>query len=103
LLRIQSLCNPTSFRPIQELIAAVVEPNVEFAKNALELRTQRNYAIKVGALLCPKILAYMDEAGRDGMMDIARQAFKEAQDDAYDHVQAVAGMVCTITYPKSLT
>jgi hypothetical protein len=25
------------------------------------------------------------------MMDIARQAFKEAQDDAYEHVQAVAG------------
>lgn len=27
------------------------------------------------------------------MMDIARQAFKEAQDDAYDHVTKIAGMM----------
>jgi hypothetical protein len=27
------------------------------------------------------------QSGLDGMMDIARQAFKEAQDDSYEHVK----------------
>lgn len=43
-----------------------------YAKSPLELRNQRTYAIKSGV---------------NGLLDVARQTFKEASEDAYHHVE----------------
>ncbi|KAF2666034.1 DNA mismatch repair protein Msh4 [Microthyrium microscopicum] len=74
LCRIQSYCATSNIEPVIALINDTVNEDAMFAKAPLEIRNQRNYAIK---------------SGSDGMLDIARQAFREAQDDAYEHIQAI--------------
>lgn len=51
LMRVRSFCDPANLLPVKELISAVIEPGFGFAKGALDLRTQRNYAIKVSRYL----------------------------------------------------
>jgi DNA mismatch repair protein MSH4 len=56
--------------PIQELINRVVNEDTTYAKQPLELRNQRIYAVKSGV---------------NGLLDVARTTYKEASEDAYQH------------------
>ena len=56
--------------PIQALIAEVINEDTTYAKQPLELRNQRTYAVKFGV---------------NGLLDVARTTYKEATEDAYQH------------------
>ncbi|KAH4123620.1 hypothetical protein HBI49_025660 [Parastagonospora nodorum] len=67
---IRELCAPENIAPIQELIDHVINEDTTYAKQPLELRNQRVYAVKSGV---------------NGLLDVARTTFKEASEDAYQH------------------
>ncbi|KAL1654742.1 MutS protein msh4 [Didymella pomorum] len=64
------LCAPENISPIQDLIDEVINEDTTYAKQPLELRNQRTYAVKSGV---------------NGLLDIARTTYKEATEDAYQH------------------
>jgi len=64
------LCAPENVAPIQELIDSVINADTTYAKQPLELRNQRVYAVK---------------SGINGLLDVARTTYKEATEDVYQH------------------
>lgn len=64
------LCAPENVAPVQELISGVINDDTVYARQPLELRNQRTYAVK---------------SGINGLLDVARQTYKEATEDAYQH------------------
>ncbi|KAH8731413.1 muts domain V-domain-containing protein [Phaeosphaeriaceae sp. PMI808] len=71
---IRELCAPENIRPIQELINQVINEDTTYARQPLELRNQRIYAVKSGV---------------NGLLDVARTTYKEASEDAYQHCTEV--------------
>ncbi|KAE9978713.1 hypothetical protein BLS_000367 [Venturia inaequalis] len=69
---IRENCSPQNTDPIFELINEVINDDTQFAKGPLELRNQRIYAVKSGA---------------HGLLDVARQTYKESVEDAYRMVE----------------
>ncbi|KAF2112484.1 muts domain V-domain-containing protein [Lophiotrema nucula] len=67
---IRELCAPENIAPIQEAIDTVINEDTAYARQPLELRNQRTYAIKSGV---------------NGLLDVARTTYKEATEDAYQH------------------
>jgi DNA mismatch repair protein MSH4 len=67
---IRELCSPENVAPIQELIDRVINEDTTYARQPLELRNQRVYAVKSGV---------------NGLLDVARTTYKEASEDAYQH------------------
>ena len=55
---------------MQELIDRVINEDTTYARQPLELRNQRIYAVKSGV---------------NGLLDVARTTYKEAMEDAYQH------------------
>lgn len=64
------LCAPENTVPIQDLIRSIINEDTTYAKQPLELRNQRTYAVKSGV---------------NGLLDVARTTYKEAMEDAYQH------------------
>jgi DNA mismatch repair protein MSH4 len=62
--------------PIQSLIDKVINEDTAYAKQPLELRNQRVYAVKSGV---------------NGLLDVARTTFKESSQDAYQHCIELSG------------
>jgi DNA mismatch repair protein MSH4 len=56
--------------PIQQIIDEAVNEDTTYARQPLELRNQRVYAVKSGV---------------NGLLDVARTTYKEASEDAYQH------------------
>lgn len=75
LARIRDLCHADNVASVLDLIDAVIDPETEFAAKPVELRHQRIHAVKSGV---------------NGLLDVARQTYKEASEDAFQHVQALA-------------
>ncbi|KAJ4988349.1 MutS domain V [Stagonosporopsis vannaccii] len=67
---IRELCAPENTLPIKVLIDEVINEDATYAKQPLELRNQRTYAVKSGV---------------NGLLDVARTTYKEATEDAYQH------------------
>ncbi|KAF2134159.1 hypothetical protein P153DRAFT_281114 [Dothidotthia symphoricarpi CBS 119687] len=67
---IRELCAPENIVPVQELIDGVINEDTTYARQPLELRNQRTYAIKSGV---------------NGLLDVARTTYKEATEDTYQH------------------
>ncbi|KNG49018.1 dna mismatch repair protein muts [Stemphylium lycopersici] len=67
---IRELCAPENVAPVQELIGRVINEDTTYARQPLELRNQRTYAVKSGV---------------NGLLDVARTTYKEATEDAYHH------------------
>ncbi|KAJ4312218.1 MutS protein msh4 [Neodidymelliopsis sp. IMI 364377] len=67
---IREFCAPDNILPIQVLIDKVINKDTAYAKQPLELRNQRTYAVKSGV---------------NGLLDVARTTYKEATEDAYQH------------------
>jgi len=57
---------------VRDVIDSVINEDVIFAKSPLELRNQRTYAVKSGV---------------NSLLDVARQTYKEASEDAYHHIE----------------
>ncbi|KAF2645474.1 DNA mismatch repair protein MutS [Massarina eburnea CBS 473.64] len=68
---IREFCAPENVAPILELLAEAINDDVRYAKQPVELRNQRVYAVKSGV---------------NGLLDVARQTYKENQGDAYLYV-----------------
>ncbi|KAJ4370694.1 MutS protein msh4 [Neocucurbitaria cava] len=72
---IRELCAPENVTLVQELIDRVINEDTTYAKQPLELRNQRTYAVKSGV---------------NGLLDVARTTYKEATEDAYQHSTELA-------------
>jgi DNA mismatch repair protein MSH4 len=68
---IRNLCASENVEPVQELIAEVINEDTTYASAPLDLRNQRTYAVK---------------AGVNGLLDVARQTYREAMTDALQHM-----------------
>ncbi|KAH0555730.1 hypothetical protein GP486_006324 [Trichoglossum hirsutum] len=62
---------PGKLEVVQELIDQVINPDITYQKSPLDLRNQRCYAVKSGV---------------NGLLDVARQTYKEATADVYQLV-----------------
>ncbi|KAL8928235.1 MAG: hypothetical protein Q9208_001945 [Pyrenodesmia sp. 3 TL-2023] len=71
LLDINALCAPDRIANVQRLIDDTINEDITYQSQPLDLRNQRTYAIK---------------AGQHQFLDVARQAYKEANSDAYQLV-----------------
>lgn len=68
---IRNLCTVEHVEPIQDLINNVINEDTTYASKPLDLRNQRTYAVK---------------SGLNGLLDVARQTYKEAMADALEHI-----------------
>ncbi|KAK5164087.1 MutS protein msh4 [Saxophila tyrrhenica] len=72
---IRRLCATENTELIQELINEVINEDTTYAKQPLDLRNQRTYAVKSGV---------------NGLLDVARQTYNEAMQDAFQHMDNLA-------------
>ena len=71
LQEIRNLCTSENIEAIQDLINNVINEDTTHASQPLDLRNQRTYAVKSGV---------------NGLLDVARQTYKEAMSDAYQQI-----------------
>ncbi|KAK1488841.1 MutS domain V [Colletotrichum abscissum] len=72
LTKIRDLCQPELTAAARELVYQNIHEDVHYVKSALDLRNQRTFAVKPGI---------------NGLLDVARQAYKENTDDVHKHVE----------------
>lgn len=75
LQEVQSLCAAELREPIHELIDGTINEDTSYAKQPLDLRNQRTYAVRSGV---------------NGLLDVARQTYKESITDAIQHITELA-------------
>ncbi|KAH7150268.1 muts domain V-domain-containing protein [Dactylonectria estremocensis] len=71
LVKIRDICRPEIRCRMLEKIRNTIEADVTYMKSALDLRNQRTFAVK---------------AGISGMLDVARQTYKELTEEIHKHV-----------------
>ncbi|KAI9158089.1 MutS 4 [Paramyrothecium foliicola] len=76
LMKIRDLCQPEITVPILALIRKTIEADVSYMKSALDLRNQRTFAVR---------------SGISGMLDVARQTYKELTEEIHQHVDEIQG------------
>ncbi|KAA8909324.1 muts domain V-domain-containing protein [Sphaerosporella brunnea] len=74
LVAIRGLCAPEKIEPILTMINNVINEDVSYSKSPLDLRNQRCYAVKSGV---------------NGLLDVARQTYKEATEDVHKLVEEI--------------
>ncbi|PNS17676.1 MutS 4 [Sphaceloma murrayae] len=72
---IKKCLHPRIVSPVLELIDGSINRDTIWAGKPVDLRNQRTYAVK---------------AGVNGLLDVARTTFREAGQDAFDHMQSLA-------------
>ncbi|KAL3417891.1 MutS domain V [Phlyctema vagabunda] len=75
LVEIREYCHPDNVNPTLGSINGVINEDVKYESRPLDLRNQRTYAVKSGV---------------NGLLDVARQIFKEATDDVHEHVASLS-------------
>jgi DNA mismatch repair protein MSH4 len=85
----------------EERINDVINEDITYAKSPLALRNQRCYAVRVGKenlisvlnVIKKKIkyLIYYYQAGFNGLLDVARQTYKETVDDLNEMIDQYRG------------
>ncbi|KAI8297581.1 MutS protein-like protein 4 [Colletotrichum sp. SAR11_240] len=76
LTKIRDLFRPEMIAPLRTLIYETIHEDVTHTKKALDQRNQRAFAVKSGV---------------NGLLDVARQAYKENTEDVHKHVDQVNG------------
>ncbi|KFA76066.1 hypothetical protein S40288_00279 [Stachybotrys chartarum IBT 40288] len=71
LSKVRDLCSPEITIPILGRIRRTIEADVTYMKSPLDLRNQRTFAVK---------------SGINGMLDVARQTYKELTEEVHQHV-----------------
>ena len=74
LVDIRALCHPQNIEPTLKTINRIINADVAFQRSPIDLRNQRTYAVKSGV---------------NGLLDVARQTFKEATEDVHQHVSEI--------------
>lgn len=77
LVKIRNLCQPETTVPILLNIKRVIEPDVTYMKSPLDLRNQRAFAVK---------------SGISGMLDVARQTYRELTEAIHAYSDVINGM-----------
>ncbi|PTB66869.1 DNA mismatch repair protein [Trichoderma citrinoviride] len=75
LVKIRNLCRPETTVPILLSIRKVIEADVTYMKSPLDLRNQRAFAVK---------------SGISGMLDVARQTYRELTEVIHAHLAEVS-------------
>ncbi|KAI8952097.1 muts domain V [Xylaria longipes] len=75
LKRVYEICRPQVTQPVMDIIAETINDDVTAMKAPIDMRNQRTYAVKSGV---------------HGLLDIARQTYKEATEDVYQHVDELS-------------
>lgn len=75
LQEIRNLCSAENIDPVRDLIREALNDDTTYAKQPLDLRNQRTYAVRSGV---------------NGLLDVARQTYKEAMTDALQHITELA-------------
>ncbi|KAI0442261.1 DNA mismatch repair protein Msh4 [Xylaria telfairii] len=75
LKRVYEICRPGVTQPVMDIIAETINDDVTAMKAPIDMRNQRTYAVKSGV---------------HGLLDIARQTYKEATEDVYQHVDELS-------------
>lgn len=83
LVKVRELCCPGVTGPILANIQRVIEADVRYMKSPLDLRNQRTFAVKSGV---------------NGMLDVARQTYKELTEEIHQHVDAIQGWLCPTSH-----
>ena len=85
---------------MQNLIDEAINEDITYQSQPLDLRNQRTYAVKVSR--CPihslRSLTdpgYSQQSGVNGLLDVARQTYKEANADACQLVTDLGGRSST--------
>jgi len=68
---IRDLCSAENIDPVHDLINEALNEDTTYASQPLDLRNQRTYAVRSGV---------------NGLLDVARQTYKEAMTDALQHI-----------------
>ncbi|PHH91059.1 hypothetical protein CDD83_1804 [Cordyceps sp. RAO-2017] len=71
LVKARDLCHPDITGPILANIRRIIEADVTYMRSPLDLRNQRTFAVK---------------SGISGMLDVARQTYKELTQEIHQHV-----------------
>ncbi|KAI0176015.1 muts domain V-domain-containing protein [Hypoxylon sp. FL1284] len=71
LTRIREICRPELIQPVVDLITSAINEDVTAMKSPLDMRNQRTYAVKSGV---------------HGLLDVARQTYKETTEDVHHHL-----------------
>lgn len=89
LAKIRDNCHPELTNPVLDSIRRVIEADVTYMKSPLDLRNQRTFAVKPGV---------------NGMLDVARQTYKELTEDIHQHVDQINGkaVLNTLALEKQL-
>lgn len=74
LVTIRENCSPENTDPTISMINGVINEHVTYQKTPLDLRNQRIYAVRSGV---------------SGLLDVARQTFKEATSDVHQHAAEI--------------
>ncbi|KAG6002884.1 hypothetical protein E4U21_002706 [Claviceps maximensis] len=74
LLKIRDICDPSVSGPILLSIKTIIEEDVTVMSSPLDMRNARTFAVK---------------AGINGMLDVARQTYKELTEEIHLHVQDI--------------
>ncbi|KAF7558757.1 hypothetical protein G7046_g5408 [Stylonectria norvegica] len=75
LVKIRELCRPEITGRILATIRKTIEADVTYMKSPLDMRNQRTFAVK---------------AGISGMLDVARQTYKELTEEIHQHVDELS-------------
>ncbi|RSL42649.1 hypothetical protein CEP53_012072 [Fusarium sp. AF-6] len=71
LVKVRDLCRPELTNRGLDKIRHIIEPDVAYMKSALDLWNQRTFAVKTGI---------------NGMLDVARQTYKEQTEEIHKHL-----------------
>lgn len=71
LTEIQRISAPENLETVIDLISSTINEDTMYAKQPLDLRNSRTYAVKSGV---------------NGLLDVARQTYKESMTDALQHI-----------------
>ncbi|KAK7747727.1 MutS protein msh4 [Diatrype stigma] len=74
LTRIRQICRPELIQHVADLITSVINDDAIAMKSALDMRNQRTFAVKSGV---------------HGLLDVARQTYKEANEDVHQLVDDI--------------
>jgi DNA mismatch repair protein MSH4 len=88
LTKIRGLCRPEIRRHTLDMIRRTIEADVTYVKSPLDLRNQRTFAVK---------------AGISGMLDVARQTYKELTEEIHKHVDELNGATNELDEREMLT
>ena len=83
---------------MEALIDGTINEDITYQSQPLDLRNQRTYAVKV----C-RVTSFLQslsdrnfrQSGVNGLLDVARQTYKEANSDAYQLVTGLGGSLST--------